>query len=124
MATTVRVDGVDELVAKLRSMGAAVAGARLEAALRAGLLPVQNQAKINVHKITSTLARSIHTETAATGPYAAEGRCGSNLEYARREEYLAGGGHAYLRPAWDAKQGEARDEVREALRELVRQSAS
>lgn len=114
---------IDQVNAKLAGMEKALRGKVLEAAVRAGLLPIETRAKAVVHKQTTTLARSIHTETSSDGT-TAEGRTGTNVEYARREEFLAGGAHAYMRPAYDAEKGTAVQEVADTLGGLVRKSAS
>lgn len=108
---------------KLAKMSDAMQGRVLEIAIRAGLLPIETRAKVIVHKITTTLARSLHTETASSGN-SASGRMGTDVEYALREEFLGGGGHAYMRPAFDAEKDAAVVETADTLREIVGKSAS
>lgn len=113
---------MSQINAKLASMEKTMRGKVLETAVRAGLLPIEARAKVIVHKDTTTLARSIHTET-KSGGLTASGRTGTDVEYALREEFLAGGSHAYMRPAYDAEKDTAVSEVAETLADLVRKSA-
>ena len=113
---------IDDVNAKLAKMSKAARGKALETAVYVGLLPIEARAKAVVHKITATLARSIHIETTSDGE-TASGRVGTNVIYALREEYLAGGSHAYMRPSYDAEKDTAVEETAAALAEIVRKSA-
>lgn len=108
--------------AQLAAMEKAMRGKVLETAIRAGLLPIETRAKVIVHKDTTTLARSIHSEAESDGA-TARGRTGTDVEYALREEFLDGGGHAYMRPAYDAERETAVAEVAAVLKDQVRRSA-
>lgn len=119
MADEVRIN-IGDVNAKLAAMETAVQGRALEAAVRAGLLPVETLAKAIVAKVTGNLARSIHIETQASGQ-TASGRVGTNVEYARVQELRPG--KAYMRPAFDHGRDEAINETREALKIVVRASA-
>ena len=119
MADDVQIN-IGETNAKLAQMAAAMDGQQMALAVRAGLLPIEVLSKAIVAKITGTLARSLHIETQA-GDASAAGRVGTNLEYALTQELRPG--KAYLRPAYDAKKDEAVEEVREALKIIVREAA-
>ncbi|MEW6223193.1 MAG: hypothetical protein AB1627_01050 [Chloroflexota bacterium] len=131
---TMTVTGGRELRRAIARLEAATAGKLLLDAATAGALPVLNQAKVNVHKVTATLAKSLHIEPVRSSRDEAEVMVGTDVEYARREELGFMGrdslgrrysfaGHPYLRPAFDEKRDEARDEVGEALRDLLRKAA-
>lgn len=117
---TVNVEGVEELVAKLQGLAAKATGAQAAAALRAGALLIENDARQKAPIKTGTLRRSIHTnvETAGDGAVA---RIGTNVEYAI---YLEMGtsrmrARPYLRPAFDGNRNQALAEIRRALQAMV-----
>lgn len=120
MADTVTTN-VDDINKKLAAMSDAMRGQVLETAVRAGALPIEAHAKVIVHKDTTTLARSIHTETQSSG-VEATAQVGTDVEYAIVEEFREGGGHAYMRPAYDAEKETVVQEVAAALREIIRGS--
>jgi hypothetical protein len=102
----------------------------LKAAVTVGLLPIQNQAIENAHRVTSTLVRSIHTEIIEARENYCEGVTGTNLDYARREEMGFTGSdalgreynqpaHPYLRPAFDTRRREAVAEMGETLHDIL-----
>lgn len=153
MALRVKITGIKDLQRKLAKMGFVAAQNAQETALAAGLKPIENEAKRRVHKVTSTLSRSIHTEVKSSQGRS-EGRTGTNLEYAAMQEFgtagLPGGvlrpknapylvfeiggqivrtkevsreGHPYLRPAFDSKKKEAIEETKRVLRKMVLQAA-
>lgn len=113
--------GLESLNRKLAAMQTYVLG-NLGVPIHAGLLVISNQAKENIDdsgthpQITGNYARSIHNEIKVSGQ-TATGRTGTNVEYARRHEFLPG--HAVLRPAFDQKKDEAKQEVLDALQALV-----
>lgn len=107
--------------ATLGKMSKAMRGNALETAVHAGALPIETLAKVIVHKLTGNLARSIHIETESSDE-AAAARVGTNVEYALAEEFRAGGGHAYMRPAYDGGKEDAVKEMAAVLKILVRQS--
>lgn len=115
------VEGMGSLNRKLGNMDRATRGKALETAVLSGLNLIVNEAKERVHILTGNLQRSIHAEAHADGT-TAEGRAGTNVDYAQTEEFRPGD-HAYLRPAYDEQKEAAKREVREALRLLIRQSA-
>lgn len=120
MATDVDTNVV-QVNATLAKMDEAMRGKALETAVHAGALPIQVLAKEIVHKISGDLSRSIHTEVESDGK-SASGRVGTDVEYALAEEFRAGGGHAYMRPAFDGGKEDALKEVAAVLKILVRQS--
>lgn len=120
MATGVDTN-IAEVNAKFAQMDRAMQGKALETAVMAGLLPINTLAKVIVHKLTGNLSRSIHPEAESNGE-SANGRVGTNVDYAMAEEFRAGGGHAYLRPAFDRGKDEAVAEVAAVLKIVVRQS--
>lgn len=147
---TIKVTGGRELKRQLARLEKVTAGRILENAVVAGALPIVNQAKVNVHKVTATLARSLHigshtdrTPDFRTGEaYAdiggadvrhdhAEVLVGTDVAYGRREELGFIGadalgrrynftGHPYLRPAFDEKKDEAVRETGEAVKDQLR----
>ena len=148
----VKIKGVRKLRQKLKKLGEVGGRQAREVAVKAGLLVIENQAKQNVHKQTSTLARSISSEIESKGETTI-GRTGTNLEYAAMEEFgtagLPGGvlkpknapylvfeldgkliqtkevkkeAHPYLRPAFDRKKNKAVLEIRRALREVLQKA--
>jgi len=121
MATDVQTNMV-EVNAKLARMDAALRGKALETAVVAGALPIQVLSKEIVHKLTGNLARSIHT-VSKSGNESASAKVGTDVEYALAEEFRAGGGHAYMRPAFDGGKEKAIAEIAAVLKILVRQSA-
>lgn len=146
---TATLTGSRQLKRQLAHLDAAFRARALEGAVVAGALPIVNQTKRNVHKVTGTLARSYHigghTDLAAdfrSGEgYSdiggatvrrdeAEVLIGSNLAYARREEFGFVGrdrlgrrynftGHPHLRPAFDERKDEAVREIGGALAEIL-----
>jgi len=119
MASGADVKGVEQLNATLKGLIQKASGSNLETAVLAGLLPISNAAKEIVHKVSGNLARSIHNEASSSGN-TAEGRSGTNAEYAAAEEFRPGGDHAYMRPAYDKKKKAALQEVADVLEELTR----
>lgn len=113
--------GLESLSRKLGTLQDNVTD-NLEVPVRAGLLIIENQAKRNIQNrgehpmATGTLAASIHSVVKVNAK-SVEGRTGTNAEYAKRHEFLPG--HAILRPAYDQKKGEAKQEIYDALRDLI-----
>lgn len=135
------LEGAEELAAKLAALGEAAAGDVLRAAVRAGALLVQNDAKEMAPYRTGTLKRSIHTEVEGDG-HMAEATVGTNEIYAAQVEFggtitpknakmlhwvdKSGQHHfaksvtqparPYLRPALDQNMDAAANEIGAALR--------
>lgn len=57
-----KVVGIQNLHHQLRKLGKVAEKRGREAAMRAGLLVIENEAKRRVNKVTTSLARSIHSE--------------------------------------------------------------
>lgn len=117
---TVTVEGQAELTAKILSLVAKAKGRQVEAALRAGALVIQNQAKINAPVRTGTLRRNITHEVDGshdTG-YA---RIGTNIEYAPHVEFGTSKRppNPFLRNAYDSRIGDAKAEIVAALEKMV-----
>lgn len=125
MGADVEVKNVKRLNKKLNKMATAMTDDNLRNAVLAGLLIISNDAKVRAPVLTGHLARSITQEAIASGTTAA-GRVGTNVEYATAQEFGTSRFPAqpYLRPAVDSKKKEALREVAEALRIIVRASAS
>jgi HK97 gp10 family phage protein len=115
------IQGMPELLKKLAAMGATVQSQAVGDALTAGAQLVVNDAKTTVAVKTGTLQRSIHSSRPQQSDRNWYVRIGTNVEYAKKQEYRAG--KAYLRPAFDNQKDNALTEVGEALADLVRASA-
>jgi HK97 gp10 family phage protein len=124
------ITGDKALLAKFKALSKAVQADALENAAKAGILPIQNEAIILAPKDTTTLARSIHTETIKANNTYAEVVTGTDVEYAARQEFGFSGAdalgrvynqaaHPYMRPAYDTKRGEALSETQAALRDII-----
>lgn len=113
--------GLESLNRKLAAMQTHVLG-NLGVPIEAGLALIVNEAKDNLGdtgthpQVTGNYARSIHSVVKVTST-GATGRAGTDVEYARRHEFLPG--HAVLRPAFDQKKDAAKHEVLDALHDLV-----
>lgn len=112
---------ISDVNERLENLVAAASGRQLETAVHAGLLPIETLAKVIVAKVTGTLARSIHIEVQSGGG-AVYGRCGTNVDYATVQELRPG--KAYMRPAFDAGRGEVVDEIRDALKTIIRKAVN
>lgn len=126
----VSVRGGPELAAKLRRLSDEMAGTALEHAATAGALPVQNAAVKKAPFLTGTLRRSIHIETVRRSRTRADVAVGTDVPYARRQEFGFSGAdslgrhynqpaHPYLRPALDENKGNVVREIGDALRALL-----
>jgi len=140
MRATIRVVGDKALARKLSTLSDRVAGQALERALVAGGLPILNLVKEHCPWITGNLRRSYHigghvgesgglertTGTDIGGNVAsrthAEIAIGTNVEYAPPVEYGSGNRPAkpHLRRGFDEGIDDAKQEVVEALRDLLR----
>lgn len=120
----------EELHRAYQKMGKLKQASTLEAAVLAGLLPIQNSAIQKAPKKTTTLARSIHSEIMESRQGYCEGATGTNLDYARRIELGFNDTDAlgrtyhqpaqpYLRPAFDENRDEALKEMGESLNEIL-----
>lgn len=115
------IQGIESLNRKLGALSDHVLH-NLGVPVQAGLMLISNQAKRNIQNTgdhpdaTGVLAATIHEEVKVSGS-GADGRSGTNAEYAKRHEFLPG--HAIMRPAFDEKKGEAKQEVLDALQDLI-----
>lgn len=149
MPITVRIEGSDGLALKLRALGTALSGRTAERAVVAGALIIQNEAKRRAPFRTGTLRRSIHigghTDKATDyqvpadvpelpGPdvsaHDVQVYVGTNLDYGRRIEYgfnqadslgrvYNQAAQPYLRPAIDENGDRVRQEIADALADLI-----
>lgn len=143
MPVRMTVTGSESLSRKFSALGEAAQGRMLERALVAGGLIVQNAAKRAAPYRTGNLRRSIHigghedlatdrqgivdrTGAQVPGPEiwndGAAIYIGTDVDYAAPVEYGTGrrAPRPYLRPAIDTNGAEVRQEVAEALRDLLR----
>lgn len=118
---TATVKNLESVNRKFARMSAAMKGRALERAGMAGMLPIVNEAKIIVHKISGNLSRSIHPEPSEVSERRAVVKGGTNVEYAATEEFgdEHRPPHPYMRPAFDGKRYEAVRETAESLHQLV-----
>lgn len=117
---TVTVKGVDALAAKLAGLKKKASPAQLKAAVHAGALIIEGPAKAFAPVLTGNLRRSIHSESAVNGD-GAQARVGTNVEYAPYVEFGTSqqAAKAYLRRAYDQFKNTARDEIVDALQDMV-----
>ena len=121
------VEGLDEAIAALEKLSSDVDGA-VEAALSAGALEVENEAKNRAPYVTGTLRRSIthkiEGDDALVGPFSA-------VPYAARIEFGFVGADSlgrvynqaaqpYLRPALQAKQADIRKAFISSVNDIIR----
>lgn len=116
--------GIGKVNQRLVELGGVARADVLRAALGSGLELVVEYAKEHVAVLSGDLQRSIHYEVTATDENA-EGRAGSNLEYAMASEYglevygINRKPHPYMRPAIEGREHIVRAEVAEALRTAI-----
>jgi len=102
----------------------------LMTATLSGALIVVNSAKEKAHYKTGNLKRSIHEEPGERTKTTAIVKVGTDVEYARREEFGFIGkdslgrvyhyaGKPYLRPAIDENKGAVTQEVQKAYKQLL-----
>jgi HK97 gp10 family phage protein len=116
-----QVKGIDELTRKLAALAKKATPQQLEAALRSGALLIEGDAKRLAPYLTGTLRRSIHTETSSDRG-GAQARVGTNVEYAPHLEFgtRRQRPQPYLRPAFDGAKNRVRQEVADALKDMVK----
>ncbi len=90
----------------------------IPAALAAGALLIQNDAKNKAPYLTGTLRRSIHTEKVSN----TEVKVGTNVEYASYQEYGTSkmAARPYLRPAFDNNRQKVLDKISEVWGQLTK----
>lgn len=146
---SVTVQGLPELIAKLKQLGESFSENGLRLAVTAGALPIQNAAKQNAPKKHRILADSIHTEVIEADDNHAVAEIGTNVVYAAIQEF--GGtitpktakmlhwvdddgndifahsvtipAHPYLRPALAEHQADAISAINNVLRQYINQVA-
>ena len=102
----------------------------LEAAVNAGLQPINNDAQQRAPYLTGTLRRSIHTEILESSDQYCEGASGTNLNYALRLELGFNDTDAlgrtyhqpatpYMRPAFDGNKEKAVKEIGASLNDIL-----
>lgn len=107
----------------------------LEAAVMAGMLPIENRVIDLAPRLTSTYVRSIHHEITVSRPKYCEGTIGTNLPYGMRLEFgfndtdsLGREYHQpakpHWRPAFDEKRKEAVSEMSDSLHAILMQLVS
>lgn len=144
----IEVRGSASLNRKLDRLGQAAKGRMMVNALKVGALLQVNDAKRRVKRITGNLARSIHiggesreggvtqqtgepVPSPEIGINSAAVYWGTDVEYARRVELGFEGPDAlgrtyhqpaqpYMRPAVDTTRNDVKQEVAEAMRDLIR----
>lgn len=84
---TAKIEGMDQLVAKLQRLGEAAAGEKLRQAGMAGAVPIMNGAKNSAPKLTRTLSRSITREVLESTATRVEIGIGTDVEYAAIQEF-------------------------------------
>ncbi len=148
MKIEIKVKGIEELKRNIGRYKSAF-NQVLEAAVLAGCLPIQNEAKQRIRKKTRTTASSIHSEIVERRPSYAMGAVGSDSEVARHLEfgtkphvivpknkkalYWPGAAHPvkkvshpgtppypFLRPAYDTKKNEAIENMRQVFARVIR----
>lgn len=135
MKATITLIGEKALKAKFQQLDKAAQGWALAKAVKAGILPIQNEAIVLVAKDTGTLARSIHSAITKHSHLYAECVTGTDVEYAARIEFGfmqadSLGRHynqpaqPYMRPAFDTKKKEAENDTKAALIDLINAAAS
>lgn len=126
MARKSKVKNIGDVNAVFANMQQAMRAEVLGQAANAGMIVIINEAKTIVHKISSTLARSLHNGPPIVSGTEVTVRGGTNVEYGGFEEFgtVFRPPHPYLRPAYADKRSEAVREVRASLVIIVRASAS
>ncbi len=112
MKAWMTLTGAEALRKKLKAKAEQVEK-KLPAALQAGALIVQNEAKEKAPYKTGNLKRSIHTEIEGQGK-TLKANVGTNVVYARRQEYE---NKPYLRPALDENKDRVAKEIQRVLKE-------
>ena len=131
-----------QLLAAFAKLDAAFQGKALGGAVEAGALLIVNQAKVNAPVLSGTLMRSLHIgETTSLTPDFADtdnneaeygdigGKeessteatriVGTNIIYARRQEYTHPTKSGYRRRAYESEKDAAVKEIRLALRDII-----
>lgn len=120
MAAPVTIKGQAELATRLKRLANKASKNQIEAALSAGALVIQNQAKVNAPVRTGTLRRSVTHEVEA-GNGEGQARIGTNIEYAPYVEFGTSRRppNPFLRNAYDSRIGDAKAEIAAALEKMT-----
>ncbi len=118
---TERIRGMDELNRNLKRLGEKFSG-KLEAAVEAGVLIVQNATKIKSPWLSGNLSRSYHMETTEKTSERVVMAEGTDVIYAAPQEFGTSTipAHSHLRPALDENSDKVKQEIREALADLLK----
>jgi HK97 gp10 family phage protein len=123
MKLTIKVDTGADLLPKFKYIQKAIAEALSEIALT-GAMPIANEAKALCPVKTGTLRRSIITEITTSTSTRAIASIGPTVDYGIYVEF--GTRHMaaqpFMRPAFDSKQGEARDAMAAIASEYIGQA--
>ena len=113
--------GQEELMKNLEKLGDKL-GDGLEGAVRAGALPVRNDASDNAPYFSGNLKRSLHLETTEKSHERVVVQVGTDVIYAAPQEFGTATipAHPYLRPALDENKDKTPKEIKEALGDIVR----
>ena len=135
MSKKTKLQGVEELEAKLKGLNTLIVGSRLELAVKAGAQKIVNAAKQKVPVRSGTLKRSINIETTKQEDTFVEVAIGPNTPYAARIEFGYDGktdkrgrtyhqqARPYLRPAFDEQVDAAKDTIKKRFVTLINKAA-
>lgn len=132
MKLQVSVDGVPDIQNATKYIQKAVGGALEEICLN-GAMPIENEAKVLCPVKTGTLRRSINHQTTELTVQKCNVAVGPNTPYARRIEFgfigtdslgrhYHQGPRPYMRPAFDGKKDESRQEMTKAAADLIQEA--
>lgn len=118
-----KLQGQEELLRNLKKLGDKLSDG-MEAAVKAGALLVQNDAKVKAPYLTGNLHRSIHSETTEKSDEKVVIQVGTDVIYAAPQEFGTDTipAHPYLRPALDENKDNVPKEIGEALADVVRKA--
>lgn len=130
---TVKIDD-RAVLAAFKKLATVTQAANLETAVRAGGLPIINEAVELSPKLTGTNARSIQQNITERGNGRIHSEIGPSTVYGARLEFGYSDTDSlgrtynqpprpYMRPAYDHNKAEAQNEVRDVLRDLVLRAA-
>ena len=115
-----KLEGGEGLKKKLRAISEEVP-TKMEAAVIAGALIVQNDAKIRAPYKTGNLRSSIHIAPESSGKDEAIVQVGTDVIYGAAQEFGTATipPHPYMRPAFDANKAKFKKTVSKALENLA-----
>lgn len=132
MPPSMRIKNPEDLQRAFAKLDKLSKARNLEAAVTAGLQPINNGAIEKAPYKVGNLKRSIHTEILRSSDTYCEGASGTNLDYAARIEFGfkatdSLGRHydqpaqPYMRPSFDENRAKAVNEIRESLNDILMQ---